>query len=83
MWHDMAMNLIMFSHDSHSHRTHEYVESHVHLKNQVTLNLNVIQIENKFNKIIKLFCLYFLMYLLDVLDSWIFEVVLHKLINEI
>ena len=50
----MAKDLIMFSHDSHSHRTHEYIELWVHLKIQVALNSNVLQIQNKLNKIIKI-----------------------------
>ena len=54
MWHDVAMNSIMFSHDSHSHGTHKYIEPQVHLKIQVALNSYVLQIENKFNKIIKI-----------------------------
>ena len=66
MWHDMAMNSIMFSHDSHSHGTDEYVESWVHLKIRVALNSNVLQIENKFNKINKIV----LLVTFDVLDGF-------------
>ena len=54
MWHDVTMNSIMFSCDSHLHGTHEYVELWVHLKIQFALNSNVLQIENEFNKIIKI-----------------------------
>ena len=66
MWCDMAMNSLMFSHDSRSHGTHEYVESRVHLKIRVALNSNVIgvPIENKFNKIIRIV----LLVTFDVLD---------------
>ena len=52
-WHDVAKDLIMFSHDSHLHGTHEYIESRVHLKIRVALNLNVLQIQNKIYKITK------------------------------
>ena len=64
MWHDVAMNSITFSHDSHLHGTHHYDESWVLLKIQVTLNSNVLQIENKFNKIIK----FVLLVTFDVID---------------
>ena len=36
------------------HGTHEYIESWVHLKIHAALNQNLLQIENKFNKIIKI-----------------------------
>ena len=54
MWHDMAMNSLAFPCDSRLYRTDKHVESWVHLKIQVTLNSNVLQIENKFNKIIEI-----------------------------
>ena len=44
----------MLSPDSRSHGTHEYIESWVHLKIRVTLNSNVLQIQNKLNNIIKI-----------------------------
>ena len=50
----MAKDSFTFPWDSHLHGTHEYIESLVHLKILVTLNSNVLQIENKFNKIIKI-----------------------------
>ena len=50
----MATNSLTFQLDSHLHRTDKHVESWVHLKIQVTLNSNVLQIENKFNKIIEI-----------------------------
>ena len=49
----MAKDLIMFSHDSHLHGTHEYIESWVHMKIRVALK-NVLQIQNKLNNIIKI-----------------------------
>ena len=36
LWHYVAMDSLTFSHDSHSHRTDEHVESQFHLKIQVT-----------------------------------------------
>ena len=54
MWCDVATNLIMVSHNSYLHVTHKYIESQVQSKLQVALKLNVTQIENKFNKIIKI-----------------------------
>ena len=41
----MAKDSITFSHDSHFHGTHEYIESWVHLKIQVALNSNALQIQ--------------------------------------
>ena len=62
----MAKDLIMFSCNSRLHGTHEYIESWVHLKIQVTLNSNVVQIQNNLNKIIKIaLCVSF-----DVLDGF-------------
>ena len=54
MWHDMAMNSIMFSCDSCLRGTHKCIELWIHLKIQFALNSNVLQIENEFNKIIKI-----------------------------
>ena len=50
---------------------------------QVALNLNESPIENNLNKILKLFCMYLLMYLLDLHHFWIFEIVLKEVINKI
>ena len=50
----MAKDLVTFSCDSCLHGTHEYIESWVHLKIQVALNSNVLEIENKLNKIIQI-----------------------------
>ena len=62
----MAKDLITFLHDSCSHATHEYIESWVHLKIQVTLNSNALQIQNKLKKIIKI-----VLYVsFDVLDGF-------------
>ena len=66
MWHDVAMNLIMLSHDSHSYGTDLSVESWVPLKIQVALNSKVLQIVNKFNKIRKIV----LFVTFDVLDGF-------------
>ena len=52
MWHDVAMNLIMFSHDSCLNGTHKYFESQIDLKIRVALYSNELQIENKLNKLI-------------------------------
>ena len=54
MWHEVAKDSFTFLWDSCSHGIDEYVESQVHLKIRVTLNSNVLQIENKFNKINKI-----------------------------
>ena len=64
MFHDMAMNSLTFSCDSCSHGTQEYIESWFRLKILVALNSNVLQIENKFNKINK----FVLLVTFDVLD---------------
>ena len=62
----MAMNLITFSHDSCLHGTHKYIESWAHLNIQVALSSNVLQIENKFNKILNI-----VLYVsFDVLDGF-------------
>ena len=81
MWHDVAKDSFTFPWDSHSHGTDEYVESWIHLKIQFALNSNVLQIENKFNKIIRIV----LFVTFDVLVgfSWIFKVALHKIVNKI
>ena len=50
----MAKDSFMFPWDSHLHGTCKYIESWVHLKIRVGLNSNVLQIENKLNKIIKI-----------------------------
>ena len=55
----------------HSHMMHiitglKYIESQAHLKILVTLNSNVLQIENKLNKIIKIV----LYVTFDVLDGY-------------
>ena len=65
----LAKDLITFSHDSHLHVTHENIESQVNLKIQVTLNSNVLQMQNKLNKIIKIVCMYLLMYLMHFDNS--------------
>ena len=69
MWHDMAKDSFMFQCDSHSETTHKYIESWVHLKIRVALNSNVLQIENKFNKITKIVLYVTLMYLMDFDNS--------------
>ena len=79
----MAKDSIISLCDSCLHRTHEYIESWVHLRIQVTLNLNDAESKNKLNKIKKLFCLQLLMYSLDFLDSWIFNDDLTKIITNI
>ena len=66
MWHDMAKDSFTFPWDSHLHLTHEYIESWIHLKIRVPWNLNVLQIENKFNRIIKIV----LLVTFDVLDGF-------------
>ena len=49
-WHDVAKNSFTSSCDPHFHRIDSVV---LHLQIQFTLNLNVLQLKNKFNKIIK------------------------------
>ena len=50
----MAKDSFTFPQDSHLHVTHYHIESWVHLKIQVTLNSNILQIQNKLNNIIKI-----------------------------
>ena len=41
MWHGVAENSFMFTHDLHSHRTHKCVESWIHLKTQFRLEIQI------------------------------------------
>ena len=50
----MAKDSFMFPWDSCLYGTDKYIESWSHLKIWFALNSNVLQIENKFNKIIKI-----------------------------
>ena len=61
----MWQRILLCSHGS-LHGTDEDVMSWVHLKIQFALNSNVLQIENKFNKIIKIV----LFVTFDVLDGF-------------
>ena len=60
-WHVITKNSFMFSCDSYWHVTKSIM---LHVKIQVTLNSNVLQIENKLNKITDIV----LLVTLDVLD---------------
>ena len=61
-WNDITKNSFTFSHDSHCQRINSVT---LHLKIRVALNSNILQIENKFNKIIKI-VLYVTFDVLDV-----------------
>ena len=54
MWCDMAKDSFTSPWDSCLHETHEYIESWIQLKIWFALNSNVLQIENKYNKLIKI-----------------------------
>ena len=41
MWHDVAMNSFMFSHDSCLHGTHKCIELWIHLKTQFRLEIQI------------------------------------------
>ena len=58
--------ILVHSHMMHIHTGLKYIESQAHLKILVTLNSNVLQIENKLNKIIKIV----LYVTFDVLDGY-------------
>ena len=53
MWHDIEMNSIIFVGDSHSHRTHERIESWIQVKTQSKVEIQMkCKFKTGFNKII-------------------------------